>query len=212
MHEKNQSRGVWSGRLRHRSNLDTKIIRPKSRPHKKDNVFMNKTQNIGIQSRRLRSSGPMIEDTSKSSQLTRFKRQCSAVQLAGLQKALATRQRNAQERQRKVQEWENRKIQQEAREAYHKAEKEAKRKALLPNLTINEITRGTEPFNKEQEEVNLILNSFSDSHPLYIVSKIVRICNPVLEQRYKKARERLKVKNVDEVFMFHGTHHANIQK
>jgi hypothetical protein len=67
---------------------------------------------------------------------------------------------------------------------------------------------------REVVEVEHILEMFAQQCRDYTPTKIQRICNDVLSQKFDETQQRLKNEGheMDELFMFHGTATANIKK
>jgi hypothetical protein len=66
----------------------------------------------------------------------------------------------------------------------------------------------------ESKEVDEIRNEFAGTLPAHYITKIERIYNPYLEQKYEATRRRFiwKKKSIAEELMFHGTASQNIDK
>ena len=103
--------------------------------------------------------------------------------------------------------------------ALRKAEEEAliaAENAPYGNLIVDEITGQNVPLDdQETREVDEILNRFSQNgNSYYTVTKIERILNSKLNRMYEAHREELRKKKrpTDELLMFHGTAHLNIQR
>lgn len=130
-----------------------------------------------------------------------------AVRLASIQKGLETRRRNAATR---LEREAARKAAEESRKAAMKAEEEFFAKLILDSNSDDSIPLS----EQENEDVNTILSRFFNSCAGYTINKIERVYNSHLEEKYDATLKRLREKGrpTDEVFMFHGTAHANISK
>lgn len=140
------------------------------------------------------------------------KRSRSAAQIAGVQKARETRQKNIQAKKDREAEYKR-------QMALRKAQEEAliaAENAPYGNLMIDETTgQNVSLDDQETKEVDEILSRFfQNGNSYYKVTKIERILNPELDRKYEAHRQTLQKEKhpTDEVLMFHGTARINIRR
>jgi SpoVK/Ycf46/Vps4 family AAA+-type ATPase len=135
-----------------------------------------------------------------------------------VQKAIATRQARAAAR---VASQSAAKAARDAADAAAEAYKLAHAKITAERLAVFKTRIVYEPVNevppislKEKHEVERILELFAQICRDYTPTKIERICNDTLSQKFDETRKRLEDEGCDndELLMFHGTGPANIKK
>lgn len=146
------------------------------------------------------------------------RKQRTAAQLAGVQKAKLTRQKKlvalAAARAAVVAAQAARFA---AAEEYRRNQEKvtSERLKVFKDRLVYTDPNGLLPISKEERgEVERILEIFAQSCRDYTPLKIERVCNDTLEAKFEETRRMLRraKRDTKEVFMFHGTSEHNIKR